>query len=146
MLLETFPLFAKSNFTAELVQNGTYLSIHINDDHLIPPFEAGELWGILKSTEQEKVIREKELALNCEAFTNQTNDIVGSCSLMLPYNMFQRIDKVMVFKATGEMAARLNRYFSDSAYLSMQRNQVYISAYNTRRLFYFGINESLIQK
>lgn len=50
----------------------------------------------------------------------------------------------MVFKGEGYIAARLNRYFIDSAYYSIQGNQFYLSSHNTRSLFYFGINEDLI--
>lgn len=57
--------------------------------------------------------------------------------MLLPYNLFSKIGKTMVFKAEGEVAARLNRYFVDSAYLS---------SYDTRRQFFFGINEALILK
>lgn len=139
-------IFAGTHFSAVLVKNKTYLSIHISDDHLIPPFEAGELWKILRSNEQIKTINEKELVLNCDGMTNQNNDTFGNCSLLFPYNLFKKVGNIMVFKAEGQVAARLNRYFVDSAYLSIERNEVYLSAYNTRGLFYFGIDEKLIQK
>lgn len=146
MLLTSWSISAQTNFSATLVKNGTYLSIHLSDDHLIPPFEAGELWKIIKGNEQMKMIKEKELTVTCSAFTNQTDDTIGECTLLMPYAQFQKIDSEMILKATGDVAARLNRHFIDSAYLSMQRNQVYLSSYNTRRLFFFGINEKLIQK
>lgn len=146
MLLTSWSISAQTTFSATLIKNGTYLLIHLSDDHLIPPFEAGELWKILKGNEQLKMINEKELKINCNAFTNQTEDIIGECTILMPYNLFQKIDNEMVFKATGNTATRLNRYFIDSAYLSIQRNQVYLSSYNTRRLFFLGITENLIQK
>ncbi|MDO9181856.1 MAG: hypothetical protein Q7U04_05585 [Bacteriovorax sp.] len=146
MFILSFPLVAQTNFTAVLVKNGTYLSIHMMDDHLIPPFEAGELWKILRANDQRKTIQEKELVLTCEALTNQTMDVFGACSLLLPYNLFQKIGNKMIFKAEGKIAANLNRYFVDSAYLSMQNNEVFLSSINTQRQFVFGINENLIQK
>lgn len=146
MLLVSLPALAQANFSASLIKGGTTLSIEISDDHLIPPFEAGELWKIMKGQEQMKIMREKELSITCSAFKNQSDDTVGTCSLLMPYSQFQKIGKLMVFKGEGQVAARLNRAFIDSAYYSIQRNQVYLSSYNTRRLFYFGINEDLIQK
>lgn len=146
MLLTAMPLQVQAFFSAKLVKEGTYLSINISDDHLIPPFEAGELWKVLKGSEQIKIVREKELTINCNAFTNQTDDTIGTCSILMPLAQFNKIGKYMVFKGEGKVAARLNRYFIDSAYYSIQRNLVYISSYNTRRLFYFGINEDLIQR
>lgn len=146
MLLTSLPMAAFAQFSAKLIKDGTYLSIHISDDHLIPPFEAGELWKVIKGNDQLKTIREPELTVNCNAFTNQTDDTIGTCSMLMPYSQFSKIGKYMVFKAQGSVAARLNRYFTDSAYYSIQRNQVYLSSYNTRRLFYFGINEDLIQR
>ena len=145
-LILSLSVTAQTNFTATLIRNGAYLSIQLVDDHLIPPFEAGQLWKILKGVNQRKVVKEKELILSCDGLTNQTNDTFGNCSLLFPYSEFQRIGKAMVFKAEGDVAARLNRYFIDSAYLSIERNGVYLSSYNTRRQFTFGINESLIQK
>jgi hypothetical protein len=146
MLLTSWSILAQTNFSATLVKNGTYLSIHLSDDHFIPPFEAGGLWKIIKGNEQMKTIREKELTITCNVLTNQTEDVVGNCTILMPFNQFQKNEKLMVFKAQGPVAARLNRYFIDSAYYSIQGNQVYLSAYNTRGLFYFGINEDLIQR
>lgn len=136
--------FAETNFSATLIKNGTYLSIRITDDHLIPPFEAGELWKLINSNEQLKIIREKDLSLDCNGLTNQSSDVVAECSITMPFSQFEKIGKIMVFKASGQQAARLNRYFVDSAFYSAQGNQVYLTSYNTRRLFFFGINEDLI--
>lgn len=146
MLLTSWPLLAQNNFSASLIRGKAVLSIEISDDHLIPPFEAGELWKIMNDNNQVRVIREKELAINCRAFTNQTDDTIGKCTIEMPYAQFQKIGKLMVFKAEGRVAARLNRHFIDSAYYSIQRNQVYLSSANTRGLFYFGISEDLIQR
>ena len=56
--------FAETSFSATLIKNGSYLSIHLSDDHYIPPFEAGELWSIVKGNDQIKMINEKEFILN----------------------------------------------------------------------------------
>lgn len=138
--------FAGTNVSASLIRNNTYLSIHLIDDHLIPPFEAGELWKVIVENQQIKRINEKEFTLTCEGLTNQADDTFGDCHILVPYNLFKKIKNRMVFKAEGEVAARLNRYFVDSAYWSMQGNDVYLSSFNTRRQFFFGIDEKLIQK
>lgn len=140
------PLFSQTKFSASLIRNGTYLSIRLVDSHLIPPFEAGDLWKILRGNEQIKMIHERELVLKCEGSVTQTNDTVGNCQLLFPYNLFQKMGNKMVFKAEGEMAARLNRYFIDSAYLSMQNDGIYLSSHNSRMQFFFGINEDLIKR
>jgi hypothetical protein len=145
LVLLSTATFAQPNFTAELVLNGTYLSIQINDDQLVPPFEAGELWKIIKGNDFRKTINENELKLNCIGLKNQFDDIFGNCQLLLPISQFQKVGEKLIFKANNEVAFRLNRYFSDSAYFSIQRNQVFLSSYNTRRLFYFGINSNLIK-
>ncbi|MFA6236979.1 MAG: hypothetical protein WC635_06590 [Bacteriovorax sp.] len=147
MLITSWSSFASTSFYATLINNGNYLSIDISDQQLIPPFEAGELWKVIKGSEQFKIIREKELEVNCTAITNPNNgDTVGRCKLLMPLDQFVKIGKYLVFKGEGQVAARLNRHFIDSAYFSAQGNQAYLSSYNTRRLFYFGINEDLIQR
>lgn len=139
--------FAGTNVSASLVHNNTYLSIHLEDDQLIPPFEAGELWKVLIENQQIKRINEKEFNLTCEGLTvSQTNDTFGNCQLLVPYNLFKKIKNKMVFKAEGEVAMKLNRYFIDSAYWSTQGQEVYLSSFNTRRQFFFGIDEDLIRK
>lgn len=138
--------FAGTNVSARLVRDNTYLAIHLIDDQLIPPFEAGELWKVMVENQQIKRINEKEFNLTCEGLTNQTDDTFGDCQILVPYNLFKKIKNKMVFKAEGEVAARLNRYFIDSAYWSLQGNDVYLSSFNTRRQFFFGIDEKLIQK
>lgn len=145
-LLLSIPAFAGTYFQAKLVKNNSYLLIQLEDDHLIPPFEAGELWKSLRDNNQNKFINEKEFQLACEGLSNQTGDTFGKCTLLFPYNQFKKIREKMVFRADGVIADRLNRYFKDSVYWSTQENQVYLSAYNTRGLFFFGINEKLIQK
>ncbi len=146
LVLLSTTTFAQSNFTAELVLNGSYLSIQINDDQLVPPFEAGELWKIIKGNDYRKIINENELKLNCVGLKNQLDDIFGNCQLLLPISQFQKVGEKLIFKANPEVAGRLNRYFSDNAYLSIQRNQVFLSSYNTRRLFYFGIYSNLVKQ
>lgn len=139
-------IFASTSFNAMLIRNKTYLYIEMQDDFVVPPFEAGELWKIVKGNDWRKWINEKEMQLDCQATTNQTGDTFGKCIMLFPYSEFQKIGDKMVFKAEGNLAAKLNQYFNDSAYLSMQRNQAYLSSYNTRRQFFFGINENLIDQ
>jgi hypothetical protein len=137
---------AGTNFSAVLIRNNSVLSIKMVDDGFIPPFEAGELWKIIRGNDIRKTIQENEMTITCDGLTNQTGDLFGTCTLRFPFEQFKKAGNMMVFKAEGVLADSLNRYFNDSAYLSMQRNAAYISAYNTRRLFFFGIDESLIQK
>lgn len=143
-LILTQSLFAETNFKATLIHDQTLLSIEMTDDGFIPPFEAGEMWKIVKGDFSRKWITEEELQLDCLALPRRTGDMFGKCVLRLPWSQFKKIGDKMVFKAEGALAAKLNQYFIDSAYLSMQGNQAYLSNYNTRRLFFFGINENLI--
>jgi hypothetical protein len=145
-LFFTQSLLAGTFFTATLIRNKTYLYIEMTDDSFVPPFEAGEMWKIVKGQDWRKWINEKEMQLDCQATQNQTGDTFGKCILLFPWSQFQKIGDKMVFKAEGPLAARLNQYFIDSAYLSMQRNQAYLSSYNTRRQFFFGIDEKLIDQ
>ncbi len=146
LFLISVSAIAGTDFQAKLIKNKTYLQIELQDDHLIPPFDAGMLWKALRDNNQVKFINERELQLMCEGLSNQTGDTFGKCTLLFPYNQFKKIREKMVFRADGIIADRLNRYFNDSVYWSTQENQVYLSAYNTRGLFFFGINEELIQK
>lgn len=138
-------LFAQTTFSATLIKEGTYLSIRITDQSPIPPYLAGEFWQVIKGNDPIKVVNENELKIVCNAYPERTGDMFGDCSLLMPVAQFTKIKKLWVFKATGSVATRLNRYFKDSAYYSIQGNQVYLSAYNTRNLFFFGINEDLIE-
>ncbi len=137
-------LSASTIMNATLIRNKTYLYIEMVDESFVPPFEAGELWKIVKGDWSRKWINEKEMQLDCQAVPSRLGDMFGKCILLFPWSQFQKIGDKMVFKAEGAIAAKLNQYFIDSAYLSMQGNQAYLSSYNTRRLFFFGINENLI--
>jgi|GEM_PF-782967 len=137
-------LSAGTIMNASLIRNQTYLAVELVDDSFVPPFEAGELWKIVKGDWSRKWINEKELQLDCQAVPTRMGDMFGKCTLLFPWSQFQKIGNKMVFKAEGALAAKLNQYFIDSAYLSMQGNQAYLSSYNTRRFFFFGINENLI--
>lgn len=145
-LIASQAALSATSFKASLIRNKTFLSIEMVDEGFVPPFEAGELWKLVKGNDQEKWIREKEMQLDCQAVATNLGDMVGRCTLLFPWSQFQKIDDKMVFRAQGALAAKLNQYFVDSAYLSMQRNQAYLSSYNTRRLFFFGINENFVEQ
>lgn len=145
-LVLTQSLFAGTRFNATLIHDSTYLSVDLVDEGFVPPFEAGEMWKIMKGDFSRKWIIEDELRLDCLALPTRSGDMFGKCTLLIPWSQFKKIGDKMVFKAEGALAAKLNQYFIDSAYLSMQGNQAYLSNYNTRRLFFFGINENLIDE
>lgn len=138
--------FAQTDFNAVLIKDLNVLSIRFADDGMIPPFEGGALWSVMKGTEQRKYVDETGFNLECDGFRNNTNDIYGTCTLNIPMDQFQKIGKVQVFKLKGGTAAKLNRYFIDSAYVSLQGGRVYLSSYNTRREFFFGIQDNLIKR
>lgn len=146
MLLFSFTAVAEGHFLAVLDNDGATLTINIDDDHLIPPFEAQELWKVIKGNKQNKLIPVKEFTVFCNVLKLPTDEARGNCKLSIATSNMAKIGKYLVFKAQGAQAAKLNYYFIDSAYYSAQGNQVYLSSYNNRRQFYFGINEDLIQK
>lgn len=139
-------LFAGTNFSATLIQETNILSITIEDQGVVAPFEGGELWKIMKGEEQTKFIMEDNFDLRCSGYRSSLGDVVGQCQLQVPMELFQKIGERQVFKLKGASASRLNRYFTDSAYLSFQRGDAYLSSYNTRREFFFGIKDSLIKR
>lgn len=147
LLLVSFPLFAESKFQASLINNNKYLSVHISDDESLPPFEAKALWNAIKINDEIKMISEKELMITCDrhAITEDDGNF-GSCAIMIPFSQFKKVGSTLVFKAEGSLAAKLNRYFIDSAYVSFQNNKAFLSSRNTMRQFSFGISEDLIQK
>jgi len=138
--------FAQTDFQAILIKDLNILSVSIADDGIIPPFEAGILWNSMKGTEQRKYIDEDGFSLECDALRNGSNEIFGACTFNIPMKDFQKIRDTQVFKLKGSAAAKLNRYFTDSAYVSLQGGRVYLSSYNTRREFFFGIQDNLIQR
>ncbi|AUN99836.1 hypothetical protein DOM21_01585 [Bacteriovorax stolpii] len=139
-------LYAQTDFSAVLIKDLNVLSISVADDGLITPFEAGELWASMKGTEQRKYIDQEGFNMECDALRNHANEIYGSCTFNIPMNSFLKVGEVQVFKLKGSAAARLNRYFNDSAYVSIQGGRVYLNSYNTKREFYFGIHDSLIKR
>lgn len=138
--------FAQTDFNAVLIKDLNVLSISLADDGMIPPFEAGTLWSSMKGTEQRKYIDEDGFSLECDGLRNGSNELFGSCIFNIPMKGFQKIGDVQVFKLKGSAAAKLNQYFTDSAYVSLQGGRVYLSSYNTRREFFFGIQDNLIQR
>lgn len=144
-LLLSNTLWAQTDFSAVLNEESNSLTIVIRDNSLLPPHEAGELWSILKGVDYRKSIRESGFNLDCYVLMNGPNRI-GDCSIEISMDLFQKIGNIQVLKLKGTEAAKLNRYFLDSAYLRIQSGKVYLSSYNTRREFFFGIEDSLIQK
>lgn len=146
VLLFSATAFSQTDFNAVVIKDLNVLSISIADDGMIPPFEGGALWSVMKGVEQRKYIDEGGFSLECDGLRNNSNELYGSCTFNIPMNLFQKIGDVQVFKLKGNAAAKLNRYFTDSAYVSLQGGRVYLSSYNTRREFFFGIQDSMIQK
>ena len=143
-LLLASQTFAGTQIAAKLVKDNTYLSLRLVDDQLLPPFGAGVLWNSLRERQQIKRISEREFNLQCEGRPVPSGDVYGDCSLLIPIDQFKKIKNKLVFKAEGELADKLNHYFNDSAYVSIENDLVYLSAFNTRRQFFFGITESII--
>ena len=139
-----FSAHAQTKFRANFFDNKKIVAITLVDD-LIPPFEAGLLWSSMKGQEANKLLLENEFAMDCFAQKNNYGEMVGNCKMFITYAAFKKIGSKLVFKREGVEAAKLNRYFNDSAYVSMQRGDAYLSSYNTRRQFFFGLEESLIQ-
>lgn len=144
--LLSFNAFSQTDFSAEVIKGSNILSISIADDGLIPPFEGGEFWMAMKGMEQHKYIEAENFSLECDALRNNQREVFASCLINLPMSSMQKIGDILVFKLKGSKARKLNQYFNDSAYVSIQRAGVYLSSYNTRSEFYFGINEGLIKK
>ena len=145
-MIFSFKAFSQTDFSAEVIKGTDLLSISVADDGFFPPFEAGELWTSLKGIEQRKYIDQEGFSLECDALKNNRLEIYGSCLINLPFSSFQKFGDVLVFKLKGVKARKLNQYFLDSAYVSIQRGGVYLSSYNTRSEFYFGIKEELIKR
>lgn len=145
-LLYSISAFAQTDFSAVLIKETNVLSISFADDGMIPPFEGGMVWTAVKGVEQRKYINVDGFNLECYGMRDNSNEVYGTCTFNIPMNLFQKIGDLQVFKLKGNTAAKLNRYFTDSAYVSLQGGRVYLSSYNTRREFYFGIQDRLIQK
>lgn len=136
---------AQTFFEATLTNNGEILSIQLADD-FIPPFEAGNLWKSIIGRDEHKVIFEKDFFMECLGHRDLSGEIAGKCRLNIPFKRFIKNDTKWVMKLEGPEAARLNRYFIDSAYVSMQRGDAWLSSYNPRRQFFFGLEENLIHR
>ncbi|MBC7427806.1 MAG: hypothetical protein H7336_04280 [Bacteriovorax sp.] len=145
VLLFSASAFSQTHFNAVLIKDLNILSISVEDDGIIPPYEAGLLWRSMIGTDERKYIEENGFSLECDAIRNGTNDVYGSCTFNIPMKSFQKIGDVQVYKLKGTDAAKLNRYFIDSAYVSLQNGKVYLSSHNTTREFFFGIPDNMIQ-
>ncbi len=141
----SFSAFSQTDFSANYITSTQQLSVSWSDDSYLPPFEGGELWAAMKGQEQRKYVDVDGFSLECEALRNSRLEIYGSCTLLLPIKLLTKVNDVMVFKLKGAKARKLNQFFVDSAYVSTQRNEVYLSSVNTRSEFYFGIKEKLIK-
>ena len=148
IILATLSLtsFAKSDFSAFVDHHTDRLVIIIKDDVVIPPFEAGILHSKLVGNGYRKSIYENNFELECMAYNTQFGDLIGDCRFSIPMSLFVINGSNQIFKLQGTAAARLNRYFTDSAYMTFQAAQAHLSSYNTRREFTFVIRDSLIQK
>lgn len=141
----SFSAFSQTDFSAHYISSTQQLSVSWADDSYFPPFEAGELWTAIKGTDQRKYVDVDGFSLECEALRNSRQELFGSCTLLIPIKALTKVNDILVFKLKGVKARKLNQYFIDSAYVSTQRNQVYLSSANTRSEFYFGIKETLIK-
>jgi len=144
-LLASFSLYSQTDFSARLIPGSNILSISIADDGLFPPFEGGDFWNAMKGNEQRKYVEAQGFSLECDALKNNQNEVFASCLINMPISLMQKIGDVWVYKLKGAKARMLNQFFVDSAYVAIQRNGVYLSSYNTRSEFYFGIKEGLIK-
>lgn len=138
-------VFSQTDFSAHYVPSTQHLSVSWSDDSFLTPFEGGEMWSAIKGTEKRKYVDVDGFSLECEALRNSRQEIFGSCILLIPIKLLTRVNDVLVYKLKGAKARKLNQYFIDSAYVSTQRNEVYLSSANTRSEFYFGIKEKLIK-
>ncbi len=145
MLFFSFSAFTQTDFSAHYISSTQQLSVSWSDDGYFPPFEAGELWSAIKGLEQRKYVEVDGFSLECEAVRNSRQELYGSCTLLVPIKALTKVNDIFVFKLKGAKARKLNQYFVDSAYVSTQRNEAYLSSANTRSEFYFGIKEKLIK-
>lgn len=137
---------AFADFEAIVDKNSDSLVVSIADNVYFPPYEAGKLWSVIRGLDQRKYVQEAGFNLACNGLKTPPEQFYGECKLVIPMSLLTPVNGVLVFKRTGALAAKLNGHFTDSAYVSMQRGGVYLSSYNTRREFYFGIKESLIKR
>lgn len=138
-------VFAQTDFRAVVYPETNTLTVTINDDGRIPPFEGGNMWNIMKGNDLHKIVRVNGFNLECFAVKGPV-DVAGDCKMSIPMDRFVKVGEFLVFKVKGSEAAKLNKYFIDSAYLSIQRGRVYLSSYNTRREFFFGIQDAMIER
>lgn len=137
---------AFAQFEAVVDKESDSLIVSIADNVNLPPYEAGKIWSVIRGLDQRKYVTETGFNLVCDGLKNSTIQIYGECKLIIPMNLLNPVRDGLVFKRTGAAAARLNRYFTDSAYVLIQGGGAYLSSYNTRREFSFGIKESLIKR
>lgn len=136
---------SSGEFEATVSKDSKVLSINVHDS-FFPPFEAGELWKSIRGSERYKYVETNEFFMECQALPDNTGEMSGNCTILIPMELFQKISEKLVLKLTGAQAAKLNRYFVNSAYVSIQRNKVHLSSYNILNQFFFGISEDLIKK
>jgi hypothetical protein len=144
-LLISINAFAGS-FDAVVIEELKVLSISLSDEVALPPFEAGKFWDVMRGVEQRKYIEASGFSMECDGLQNSTRQTYGACTIQIALGQFKKIGETQVFKLTGSAAAKLNRFFTDSAYVSIQGGDVFLSSYNTRREFTFGIKDDLIQR
>jgi hypothetical protein len=144
-LLSSVAAFAGS-FDAVIIEELNVLSISISDDAALPPYEAGKLWDVMRGVDQRKYIEASGFSMECDGIKAGSRDTFGACTLQISMKQFTKVGDTQVFKLSGSAAAKLNRFFTDSAYVSLQGGDVFLSSYNTRREFTFGIKDNLIQR
>jgi hypothetical protein len=146
LLFFSVNVFSQTHFSANLIKDLNVLTISVDDDGVIPPYEAGLLWTTMVGTDERKYIDVNGFSLECDAIKNSTNDTFGSCTFNIPMKGFTNINGIQVYKLKGLSATKLNRYFADNAYVSLQGGKVNLSSHNSTREFFFEIPDNMIQR
>ena len=145
-LLTTLNAFASGSFDAVIIDELKILSITVADDVSLPPFEAGKLWTAMKGVDQRKYVEASGFSMECDGLASPTRPTYGACTITIELEKMTTVGDTQVFKVSGSAAAKLNRFFIDSAYVALQGGDAFLSSYNTRREFTFGIKSDLIQR
>ena len=145
-LLTSFNAFAAGSLEAIVIDELKILSITVSDDVSLPPYEGGKLWTAMKGVDQRKYLDASGFTMECDGITSPTRPTYGACTITIELSKMTTVGDTEVFKVTGSAAAKLNRFFIDSAYVDLQGGDAYLSSYNTRREFTFGIKSDLIQR
>jgi hypothetical protein len=146
ILAASFNTFAAGQFDAVLINELNTLSISISDDSSLPPYEAGKLWQSVKGVDRRKYVEASGFSMECDGIERTAGQVYGACTLNISMKLFKQVGNSQVMKLSGSAAAKLNRFFTDSALVTLQGGDVFLSSNNTRREFSFGIKDELIKR